>query len=251
MIRMQSWEDAKSAKRPNRHENFQGYLTDFIIAGANDSPKAQAYLVDQHPNWVTPSHFHLEHQFQVVTAGSGSIGRHPVKRLAVHYASPETGYGPITAGPDGVAYLTLRATSDTGAWWLHNPEQRARMRRGINKQQETAEPASAISAEQLRSLSAPSVEELISPRENGLAAHLVCLPPGATLTLPWQHPHAGRFYIAMGGVLRVARKELGAIATVFASCDEVFPIAAGDSGAEVLILQFPRDAVDGPIKAGK
>lgn len=243
MIRMQSWDEAKSGKRPRRHENFEGFITDFIETADSRSIVAQAYLVEQNPNWVTPSHFHLEHQFQVVTAGSGAIGRHAVQPLAVHYASPETGYGPITAGPEGVSYLTLRAIADTGAWYLHNPGQRARMRRETRKHQENAAPAKTLSAEELRSLAAASTEALIAPQENGLAAHLVRLPPGETLTLPSMHPNGGRFYVATGGSMRAGGKDLRALATVFASDDEAFPIVSGAAGLEVLVLQFPRDAI--------
>ena len=243
MIRMRSWDEAKSGKRPRRHENFEGFITDFIETADSRSVVAQAYLVEQNPNWVTPSHFHLEHQFQVVTAGSGAIGRHAVGPLAVHYASPETGYGPIIAGPEGVSYLTLRAMADTGAWYLHKPEQRAKMRRELGKHQAHAAPGKVISADELRALAAPSTEELIAPLENGLAAHLLRLPPNQTSTLPSPHPHAGRFYIATGGSMRVNGKELRALATVFASFDETFPIASGPVGLEVLVLQFPRDAV--------
>ena len=243
MIRMQSWDEAKSGKRPRRHENFEGFITDFIETADSRSVVAQAYLVEQNPNWVTPAHFHLEHQFQVVTAGSGTIGRHAVQPLAVHYASPETGYGPITAGPEGVSYLTLRAVADTGAWYLHNPEQRAKMRREIKKHQAHAAPGNSVSAKALRSLIAPATEELIAPLENGLAAYLVRLPPDQTLTLPSPHPHAGRFYIATGGSMRVTSKELRALATVYASFDEIMPISSGADGLEVLVLQFPRDAI--------
>ena len=244
MIRMQSWDDAKAAKRPRQHENFEGFITDFIETADSRSVVAQAFLVEQNPNWVTPAHFHLEHQFQVVTAGAGAIGRHAVRALAVHYASPETGYGPVTAGPEGVSYLTLRAMADTGAWYLHNPEQRAKMRRDVKKHQTHASPEKSVSAEELRSLAAPSTEELIAPIENGLAAHLVRLPPGKTLTLPSRHLHAGRFYIATGGSMQVAGKALRALATVFASSDEVLPIASGSEGLEVLVLQFPREALE-------
>ncbi len=244
MIRMQSWDEAKRGKRVRRHDNFEGFITDFIETADSRGPVAQAYLVEQNPNWVTPPHFHFEHQFQIVTAGAGAIGRHAVGPLAVHYASPQTGYGPIIAGPEGVSYLTLRARADTGAWYLHNPEQRARMSRDVKKHQEHAIPGSALSAEALRSLPAATTEELIAPLENGLAAHLVRLPPGQLLTLPSPHSHGGRFYVATAGSMHVAGKELPALATVFASCGEPSSIASGSGGLEVLVLQFPREAVE-------
>jgi len=244
MIRMRSWDDARAGKRPRRHANFEGFITDFIETADSRSVVAQAYLVEQNPNWVTPPHFHVEHQFQVVTAGSGAIGRHPVGPLAVHYASPHTGYGPITAGPQGVSYLTLRARADTGASYLHDPEQRGRMRRDVRKHQEHAMPSATLSSDLLRSLDAPSTEALIAPQENGLAAHLVRLPPDVSLELPSQQRHAGRFYIATAGSIRVDDGELRALATIFASFDESLRMAAGAEGLEVLVLQFPRDALE-------
>ena len=210
---------------------------------ADEASPAQAFLVEQKPNWVTPPHFHLEHQFQVVTAGKGSIGRHEVGPLCIHYATAETGYGPISAGPDGVTYLTMRVVPDTGAWYLHKPGSRERMRRGLKRQQEHGAPKSAVSAAELQSLRAPSVEELIAPRENGLAAHLVRIPPGEMLTLPAQHAHGGRFYVATCGSMRLADAELRALSTVFASADETFSIRSGPEGLEVLVLQFSRDAL--------
>src|SRR5689334_11266367 len=115
--------------RPNRRTNdkatFRGFLTDFIVPTPDDPLQAQAYLVEQNAGWVLPVHFHLENQYQVVTGGSGTLGAHPVAPLYVHFASRESGYGPITAGPEGLAYLTLRVQGDAGAWYL--PESRPRM----------------------------------------------------------------------------------------------------------------------------
>lgn len=244
MIRMRSWDEARAARRPHRKDTFEGFVTDLIVPEETAPTGAQAFLVDQNPNWVTPPHFHLEHQFQVVVAGAGSIGRHEVAPFAIHYASPETGYGPISAGPEGISYLTLRAIGDTGAWYLHKPEQRERMRRGLKKQQAHGAPPRTISAAELRSLAAPVIEALIAPQEGGLAAHLVRLPPGRSLTLPSEHAHGGRFYVATCGSIRVAGTALPALATVFASFDETFAIESGPEGLEALVLQFPRNAIE-------
>jgi hypothetical protein len=243
MIRMQTAGAAQPARRPNRKDTFQGFVTDFIVPDEHAPVRAQAFLVDQDPNWVTPPHFHLEHQFQIVVAGAGAIGRHDVRPFAIHYASPETGYGPITAGPEGISYLTLRAVGDTGAWYLHKPEQRSRMRRGLKKQQAHGAPAAAISEAELQTLAAPSIEALIAPQASGLAAHLVRLPPNRALALPADHAHGGRFYVATRGSIRVAGADLPALATVFASADETPALESGSGGAEALVLQFPRQAI--------
>lgn len=132
------------------------------------------YLVEQSPNWVLPVHFHLQHQYQVVTAGTGTLGRHPVEPLAIHYASPESGYGPLTAGPGGLSYLTLRVESDDGAWYL--PESRPRMQRGISKTQVHAQPEAHLKEAAGRAPDVPANEILITPDGYGLAACYARLP---------------------------------------------------------------------------
>ena len=219
------------ARKTVVHETFQGFVTDMIATRLAVGTGAQAFLVEQNPHWVTPSHFHLEQQFQVVVAGEGSIGRHAAKPFMVHYAAPETGYGPITAGPDGIAYLTLRAMADTGAWYLHKPGSRERMRPGLKREQAHASPGVEDGAAR---------EVLIAPRSDGLAAHLVHLSDGAPMELPAGAPDGGRFYVFTRGTARAGDASLEALGVMFAAADEAPTIIAGPEGADVLVLQFPR-----------
>jgi hypothetical protein len=64
------------------------------------------------------THFHGVDQFQVFVRGSGTVGRHQVGQGTVHYADRHTVYGPLRAGPAGMAYLTLRSAHDTGASFM-------------------------------------------------------------------------------------------------------------------------------------
>jgi len=219
------------ARKTVVHETFQGFVTDMIATRLSVGTGAQAFLVEQNPNWVTPSHFHLEQQFQVVVAGEGSIGRHAAKPFMVHYAAAETGYGPITAGPEGIAYLTLRAMADTGAWYLHKPGSRERMRPGLKREQAHASPAANDGT---------SPEVLIAPRSDGLAAHLVRLSVGAPLALPSGASDGGRFYVLTRGTARAGDTSLEALGVMFAATNEAPAIIAGPEGADILVLQFPR-----------
>lgn len=219
------------ARKTVVHETFQGFVTDMIATRLSVGNGAQAFLVEQNPNWVTPSHFHLEQQFQVVVAGEGSIGRHAARPFMVHYAAAETGYGPITAGPDGIAYLTLRAMADTGAWYLHKPGSRERMRPGLKREQAHASPATEASL---------PLEVLIAPRSDGLAAHMMRLPEGASITLPADADDGGRFYVCTRGSVRAGACSLDALGVMFAAAGEIPSIVAGPEGADVLVLQFPR-----------
>lgn len=213
-------------------------MTDFIVPEPGDQLRPQAFLVEQNPDWVLPTHFHLQHQFQVVTAGNGTLGRHPVATLSIHYASPQSGYGPLTAGPEGLSYLTLRVVSDEGAWYL--PDSRERMQRGLEKHQEHARPETLVSDIEIRELGAPTVDVLIAPRESGLAAYLVRMPPDQIIAAPACAQCGGRFYVVTKGSLVVGNANLAGLATVFVSHDEVLDIRSGPAGIEVLVMQFPE-----------
>ena len=243
MIKLQTLEQARPRRTYFRKDTFEGHITDLIATSQTRQPGEQAFLVEQDPNWVTPAHYHGEHQFQVVTGGHGTIGRHEVKPLCVHYVAPETGYGPIVAGEAGVSYLTLRMAGDTGAWYLHKPGSRERMQRGLKREQQHGAPQASISAEALAQLTDTTVEVLIAPRADGLAAHLLRMAPGLAYTLTSGHAYGGRYYVVTQGSVQVAQTEGQALTVAFASADERVTLTAGPKGAEVLVLQFPVHAL--------
>jgi len=240
MIVLQNWDAARATRRQRVTDTFEGHVTDFIASLEQRVPGPQAFLVEQKPDWATPPHFHLEPQFQIVTAGSGAIGRNPVAPYAVHYAAAETGYGPITAGPDGISYLTLRAEGDTGAYYLHKPGSRERMRAGLKREQKHGAPSRMVSDADIASMADTTLEAMIAPRADGLAAWLVRMGPGQGLDLPAPHLHAGRHHVVTKGSLRIAAHEAVAFSVLFSSPEESCAIAAGSEGVEVLVLQFPH-----------
>ncbi len=239
MINMQTWELALPTRKHFRKDTFEGHITDLIATSQTLQPGEQAFLVEQDPNWVTPSHFHVEQQFQVIVNGHGTIGRHAVKPLCVHYAAPQTAYGPIVAGPEGVSYLTLRKSGDTGAWYLHKPGSRERLQPGLKREQQHGAPEGLVDAAALAGLASSEVETLIAPRDDGLAAHLVRIAPGQSHTLTAAQAHGGRFYVVTKGSTEIAGGQAPSLAVAFASADEQPTLRAGEVGAEVLVLQFP------------
>ena len=242
MIATQTCNAVHPLKKVVRKDTFEGCVIDLIATHETREPGPQAFLVEQDANWVTPPHFHLEHQFQIITAGSGSIGRHAVAPLAVHYAAPETGYGPISAGAQGISYMTLRANGDTGAWYLPKPGSRERMRAGLKREQQHGVPAGMCTAGEIARLAEATVEDLIAPRADGLAAHMVRMGPDQQSALPARHPHGGRYYVVTQGAAHLAGVSVSEGELVFASAEEAQSLRSGPAGAEVLILQFPHDA---------
>lgn len=244
MIRHQTLERARATRRDIAKPQFTGAVTELIVPDASaPAPRPQAFLVEQEPNWTLPTHFHQEHQFQVFVAGGGSIGKNPIGHLAVHYASPHSGYGPLISGDRGISYLTLRAVGDTGAWYL--PEQREQLQLRIRKQQAHSTPACRVGADELRALPEPALETLIEPDAGGLAAWLMRIPPDISVPAPANgDAGGGRFYVVTQGSLRVGGEALAGLATVFVSRDESLALQAGGEGLELLVLQFPAVAAN-------
>ena len=242
MIVQQTLKQATPTRHSVNKPQFVGFVTDLIVpVSSSVPPRPQAFLVEQGPHWTLPTHFHQEHQFQVFVSGGGTIGKSRLGRLAVHYASPHSGYGPLISGDEGISYLTLRAVGDSGAWYL--PEQREHLQLRIKKQQAHAVPAFQVSLEQLRCLPQATEETLIELDSGGLAAWLVRLPPGGQALPPAvSDVGGGRFYVVTQGSLRIATQELPALATVFVSRDDSLDFQSGRDGLEILVLQFPLAA---------
>lgn len=243
MIYQQTLARARPVFRTVNNPHFVGVVTDLINITTplerDGDARPQAILVEQSANWTLPTHFHLQHQFQIFVAGGGTIGKHPIDALSVHYATPHTGYGPLISGDQGIAYFTLRARSDIGAWYL--PESRPHLKIQLPKQQ--AHGASVTPTVVLSTLTVASEEVVITPQAGGLAAWLMRVPPQQTVTPPVHAQGGGRFYVVTQGAMRLGGETLPLLSTVFVTADDGIAIVASDAGLDVLVLQFPAAAL--------
>lgn len=228
---------------------FVGVVTDLFDSEASSGPRPQSFLVEQSAHWTLPTHFHLQHQFQVFIAGGGSLGRTAIHPMTIHYASPHSGYGPLISEAEGISYFTLRAMSDTGAWYL--PEAREHLNTQIKKRQVHAEPAELISARALKDWPKTSQESLMEIDGCGLAAWLLRLPPNTKTPAPGgQASGGGRFYVVSKGSAMIKQALMPAWTTAFISSDEIVDLQSGPEGLEVLVLQFPLAALGGASTDG-
>ncbi len=238
MIRSATLEGEQANRRHLTLTNGTGYWrSDLILSTENDSPAPQAFLIQQDPNTVIRPHFHVQNQFQVVAEGGGTLGRHTVAPIQVHYASRHTGYGPITAGSQGLSYFTLRAVTTPYAYFL--PESRDQML-SLPKRNLFGHAFALSSAQTLRARKEVAIETIIEQQPDGVAAWLLRLPPSAKFVLSEQAEGADRFYLVGEGVMVARSERLPRFATAFVSADERgFELVAGEQGLEALVLQFP------------
>lgn len=195
-----------------------------------------AFLVEQDPGCVAPSHFHQADQFQVVVAGDGRLGTHDVAPVTVHFTGKYSPYGPLVAGEAGLHYFTLRNGWDPGARYMTQDRALLRTVPGRRHREAVAAPIAAAQAD-----AAAVCETCLPPGDDGLVALRYALPAGASVTGPDPATGNGQYWVVIGGSLLQDGTELRPRACVFLSPDEAaYTAVAGPHGASVLALQFPR-----------
>ena len=200
----------------------------------------QAFLVEQSPGAVVHPHFHFVDQFQVVVDGGGTLGRHDVSPISVHFASGHTGYGPITPGPDGLKYFTLRASADeTGAQYL--PANRHKMH-AIPKKNVLLDAIPLAGPDELCQLT--QVRRInVKQDESGLRVDVVSIPPGMQTEISGQPKSAGLMILVVSGSFSHAEQAFTRWSCMFIGNDESGALLKGGAdGAQILALQFPLEA---------
>ena len=194
-----------------------------------------AFLVEQDPGSVAQAHFHQADQFQVVVAGSATLGTHAVAPVTVHFAGAYTAYGPIRAGEAGGHYFTLRNGFDPGARFTQRAENRAALRAVAGRRHREAV------AGPLELTDAAGVVALLPAEPDGLAAWRYRLAAGEMFSGPPPGIGAGQYWLVLSGSLRREDADYSALSCAFAyPTDAPFTGCAGPEGLDVIAMQFPR-----------
>lgn len=208
----------------------------------NDNGMPQGFLVQQPPGAVTPAHFHEPNQFQVFVGGKGRIGAFAAVPLTVQYANGHTPYGPIVAGPEGVAYFTLRQRWDPGAKYL--PASRDKLVKG--NQRTRVKGDLPVDTEAVRmARKGVAIETVFATEADGLAGNLYRMGPGQSARMPDPAGTAGIYFVVTEGSVIYSRdghadKELPRLSTIYSCCEEQrLSLVAGPTGADLLVLHFP------------
>ena len=244
------------ATRRNRTGN--GWNTPFIGKNRNtiqpgeeapplDAIYPMAFLVEKDAGAIVKPHFHAADQYQVVIQGGGSLGKHAIGTVAVHYTDAYSAYGPIIANEHGVSWFTLRNAWDWGAQYM--PEARAKLREAratIAHREATCGPLPPLSVGELASLKEASTEAVIEETADGLGTWRYTVPAGGSVTGPAPASGGGQYWLVSGGSASVLGGALlSPQSLVFVGPDEdVAVMTAGPSGADLICMQFPKRARD-------
>jgi hypothetical protein len=196
-------------------------------------PEPQAFLVEsgrEKPELRT--HFHTVNQFQYIARGGGTVGRHAVAPGTVHYADRFTPYGPLRNGPDGLAYLTLRSTTDMGISYM--PDERDALADNLEQH--------GIEARGRRTFTLDLTDtdgDLVRDGD-GLRVTVSTADPGANLSMG-PAAGSGAFVVVVAGAIEAADGRHPARSLTWCSPGESVQAAAGDDGARLAWLQLPSE----------
>lgn len=216
---------------------YESFLTKYFGAPATLGAGPQGFLVEMTtPRGVIRPHFHRVDQFQILVAGGGTVGKHHAEPVAIHYTDGFTPYGPIVASDEGISFYTLRAQSDPGARYMPGSRDKLerRARRGITRESGLVEGAPKPAATPV------TLDPVLAPHDDGLAAYTLRLAPNATTTGPDPSASGGQYYIVVNGGVQAGDEWLPPRSLMFVDAGDAAPaVTAGPEGAEVLIAQFP------------
>jgi len=155
----------------------------------------------------------------------------------VHYAGAYTGYGPITAGEQGIDYLTLRSSRDLGAQFL--PQQKQSLKRGP-KHHYTSPSIKEDSQEDLDQLEQKHLQWIHQEVQSGLGVGVLKLPKNETYQLAIPQNIAGIFIIVMQGSLIEGEQYLRKNENLYISRDvKSHSLQTDNQAAQILVLQMP------------
>jgi hypothetical protein len=237
MIAFGTRESGERRRRQLRLERDPYYKAEWMETDEDPILSPTIFLIEQAPNSILPVHFHRQNQFQLFIDGTGRIGGHVVEPVMVHYAGAYTAYGPLTAGPEGLKYFTIRPVYDNGALLIRTHHDQ--MVKGPKRfdQSETITPSPV---HHLASLTGREGENVFQDSTDGLGARVFRLPAAEGFDIPNDDGAASHFVVVLAGEAIVEDRSLSTWESVFVTSDEPSRrITAGPGGVEFVVMAVP------------
>ena len=189
-------------------------------------------------------HFHPVAQFQIFPSGTGVLGKTEVRPLVLQYKDHHSAYGPLTAGPHGLTFISLRnRTGDSHPVYLKDPGYREKLK--PSKRRNWVSPNIPLSTEAvLQFRKDVAWDPIYDPAKttDEMNAHLLRLGGGMSTAGPDSRLGGGYYVFVANGEMEIDGKTLPRWSMVFveSGAGEV-EIRAGRKGLEALVMQFAKD----------
>ncbi|MNQ83581.1 hypothetical protein D3C85_986670 [compost metagenome] len=210
------------------------------------APGPQATMSELRAHEAVVPHFHGVSMFQLFIAGSGTLGNRGqvLEPLTVQFKDHHTAYGPIVAGPQGLSFVAMRMyTGNSQPVYLSEPGYREQLRPS-KRRHLTSEPIKFSIAPVMQAREEASWELLFEDEADGLRAQVLRLGAGMKVDGPPPGIASGYYVFVGNGSVLHGEEELPLWSMIVVeSTEEKFEIHAGGEGAEVLVLQYPREQI--------
>jgi hypothetical protein len=227
MILGRTHAEVAGTRRPTHDGQF---ATEFIGSKSEDHHGPVAYFVELPAGGTIRPHFHRANQFQLVVRGGGTIGKRPLAPGYLHYADAFTPYGPIQAGAEGLAFLSLRQAGHFGTHYMPGSKAQQKQRTGRNL-------TAAVDVVATGATSDSSLDD----QDDGVAIHRLEAAPGEPLPRP-PLTHGGAYLIVLAGIAVLDECEFPSLSCLYESPDDARDecLVAGAGGTVVAYLSYPR-----------
>ena len=204
----------------------------------------QSLMTQMCANETILPHFHPVAQFQIFPSGAGMLGKSEVRPLMLQYKDHHSAYGPLTAGPHGLTFISLRnRTGDSHPVYIGKPGYREKLK--PSKRRNWVSPHIPLSTEAvLKSRKEVAWEPVYDPAKitDEMNAHIVRLGGGMSTQLTDPKAGGGIYLFVANGELDMQNKLLPRWSMVYVEPEEdATEIRAGAKGLELLVMQFPKD----------
>jgi hypothetical protein len=206
--------------------------------GAAKNPEPQAFLVEMGSETPTLRvHYHPVDQFQLFVRGGGRFGAHRVDRWTVHYSDRFTPYGPLLSDEDGLAFLTLRAASNNGAFYM--PEAREELAGSLADVSGQPRRSSTFALGEVAATVHSSRWEDVISADDGLRIVVGRVESSRPVIWP-EIEGAGAYVILLSGQVLTGGLALGEGSIGWADPgDNAHAAESSTEGATIALLQFP------------
>lgn len=211
----------------------------------------QVLLVEQSPCSELLPHYHASDQFQIFVQGEGTLGKHRLQPISIHYTNRHTSYGPIIAGDKGIQYYVMRPSFDVLGYgqYLHNPVMRDNLRRYNGRKRVLMADVALYPVNILQGFGGLSVTRCFGAgpedSDSGLFADAITLGPHTPYRAPDPRSGGGQIITVVQGSLLFNGTEMGerAAIAVTEEEEEAISFVAGDLGLHALVLQYPKRTI--------
>ena len=216
------------------------------------APGPQATMSEMAAHETIVPHFHGITQFQIFSAGSGTIGKgDPLQALTLQYKDHHTAYGPLVAGAQGLSFMALRIkTGHSAPIYLDKPGYRDHLKPS-KRRNWISSPIQLSTEPVLEHRKQMSWEPLFDPKkiDDEMAAHVLRLGAHQQHMGPDPQRSGGYYvFVANGGLIYEDKCLPLWSMVVVESNEKALPIKAGPKGLEALILEYPKELGDEALR---